>query len=238
MPACSLLRIHNVPRFFAKLHVRTPSLEAQEAKDKKNAEHQDVQTNAPDSSLSSSLYDNPFDDPMEDPIMALIDTALTPFRAYNHPDLTKGWCPIWDASPIVLDASLLTQTVDDGVFESSLFRLYLTADDIIQNYSKFPILQGSTIAFEGFERPHTRYIVEWCQWIKDHKAYLKVVGVDVFGERLPFNHPYFPSFILVLPICVADVPFPFQSMSTIDFAAYSKSYKNFNGDEVTCKVCC
>ena len=173
-----------------------------------------------------------------DPVLVRLINLLAPFRTYDPPNLDRKWESIWYAPSLELDMTR-KHYPRDPLFESTIFHLQLSASDTLRakNNHTFPIRQGTTIAFKGINTPHRRYIVDWCQWVENHKAYLKVVGVDVFGERFRFDHPDFPTFILVVPICIADVPFPFSNTDCIDYSAYDTTYTEWNGKTISCRVC-
>ena len=143
-----------------------------------------------------------------------------PFQTYPHP-LFPNKKELWNISPMILDPSRLPDLFPEATFHSALFRLDLTSTDYLDKVPFiFPLRQGSTIVFQGFENTQTRYIVEWCQLIQEGRKYLKVTGLDRSFNFIPYNDPYFPSFILILPIRFADVPLPgnptpFQSPSHI-----------------------
>jgi hypothetical protein len=176
-----------------------------------------------------------------DPTLSRLSRILTPFLEYENPFLYRDWDTIWSTPPIILDTSHSYSAITNTIFHSSLFRLYLSANDILENPTHFPIKQGTTIVFkndeEPYEKSHNRYVVVWSQWIHKHRVYLKVVGVNVFGDWLPFNHSHFPSFILVVPICVANVPFPFDDYECLELSAYEKSFTDSHGQEVSCQIC-
>ena len=60
----------------------------------------------------------------------------------------------------------------------------------------------TTLFFRKYDIKRNHYLIEYCQWIDNHKAYLKVVGLTAEGERHRFDDPYFPSFILIIPVCL------------------------------------
>jgi hypothetical protein len=158
-------------------------------------------------------------------------------RAYEHPQW-YDWKKIWAMSPIVLKPQSLWDPMIEFAYQSTLFRLELTSEYIASLHEDFMIYQGATIVFEGFENESARYIVEWCQRIYQHKAYLKVVGIDSEGNPFPFSDPDFPSFILIVPACVVQVPSPSPLIRLID--PLPKDSDFINGKEncpVVCWVC-
>ena len=139
------------------------------------------------------------------------------FRTFGHPDW-KNWRKIWNAPTIKIDHYLIPEPIVEDEIRSAIFRLHLSCSYIHAIHKRLTIQQGSTISFQGFDDTHVRHIVEWCHWIDEHDAYLKVVGVDSSGRPFPYNDPEFPSFILVVPSHFSQVPFP-PALSSILAAA-------------------
>jgi len=133
------------------------------------------------------------------------------FRSYPHPRFSNK-VETWTAPPLVLDPSEIPNPTPEPVFHSALFRFDLTsAIDYLDKVSfDFPLQQGSLIVFRGFNNVRFRHIVEWCQWTHGERVYLKVTGLDHDFNFVPYNDPYFPSFILILPIRFVNVPVPYR----------------------------
>jgi hypothetical protein len=135
----------------------------------------------------------------------------TTFREYDHPTWAN-WDEIWAKPPISLDPELIGHPSIECAFNSTLYRLELVSCYFFGIGQDFCIRQGTTFEFKGYENPDIRFVVEWCQWTKNHDAYLKVVGVNLEGHFFPPTDPDFPSFILIVPECVVDVPAPTSSL--------------------------
>jgi hypothetical protein len=158
--------------------------------------------------------------------------SALPFRTYDHP-IWSNWTEIWDKPPLVLDPNQISNTTDEYAFRSALFRLSITSKCIIRDpLTNLSIHQGTTIVFKDYEDFGARHIIEWCQWIEDHTAYLKVVGVNSSGDPFPYNDPDFPTFFLEVPACIANVPIPSSILPTIPF-----DYEFSDEEEKDRKVC-
>ena len=134
-----------------------------------------------------------------------------PFVTYAPSlDIRANIQQIWNQAPIVLDSKTLglIEPLIEPHFQSALFRIPLSCDqtrEVFNQHPKFVTFeQGTTIVFKGEDTKRNRYIVEHCQWVSDHQAYLLIVGITLEGRRHPFDHPRFPSFILTLPTCHVD----------------------------------
>jgi hypothetical protein len=128
------------------------------------------------------------------------------FHSYYRPNW-KDWDAVWNAQPFELDR-VADPTVDHS-FYAAPFRLRLTSPYLSIFHKGRTIQQGTTITFKGYENDNGRHVVEWCQWIDEHEAYLKVVGYDSTGQGYAYWDPDFPTFILIVPVCIVDVPIPF-----------------------------
>ena len=142
------------------------------------------------------------------------DPHLIPiiFHEYDHPTW-ENWKEIWGRPPIVLDTKFIENPTPEFSFKSTLFRLQLEPIYFFGRRDEYQFYQGSTIVFEGYEDSNVRFIVEWCQWLNCHNAYLKVVGVDSSGNYFPFSDPDYPTFILLVPQCLSKVPTPSPAIS-------------------------
>jgi hypothetical protein len=130
-----------------------------------------------------------------------------PFRTYDHPFETN-WKQTWNTPPIVLDPEFIPDPILEFAFNRALFRLQLLPLYIQAFHKALIIHQFTTITFKGYESSHSRFIVEWCQWMDEEYAYLKVVGINSLGIPFSYNDPDYPTFILAVPICFTDVPIP------------------------------
>jgi hypothetical protein len=129
-----------------------------------------------------------------------------PFRTYNHPTFTK-WDDIWNTPPIELDTDIIPNPTIDFLFQSVLYRLSLDSTYFF-NQEFCTIRQGTTFTFKGYDHKDVRFVVEWLQWTHEHSAYLKVVAMTANGQHIPYFDPDYPSFILIIPLCLALVPTP------------------------------
>jgi len=143
---------------------------------------------------------------------------------------------MWEISPIVLDLSEIYCENDSPFHEVNLM-YHLYAHEFGKVCMQVPIVQGTTIVSVGQDPSGTRYVALWNQWVENHKAYLKFAGMMPNGTILPFNHVDFPSFILVVPACITDVPKPGRIQSLIDPKDYSNTYRNDAGDLICCVIC-
>ena len=130
-------------------------------------------------------------------------------RAYEHPQW-HNWKTIWSTPPIVLQPQIIWDPVIEPSFQSALFQLRLTSEYIAAMHKEIIFRQGTTLTFSGYEHSTVRFIVEWCQQVSysQHDAYLKIVGIDSTGRYFSYSDPDFPSFIIIVPICIVQVPSP------------------------------
>jgi hypothetical protein len=136
-------------------------------------------------------------------------------RTYEHPRWIN-WDNIWNTSPIVFNPDNITIEIEN-TFHSALYRVTTSSESIVDLPNFVTFRQGTTITFKGFESPYDRHIVEWCQWMDDHTAYLKVIGIRPSGVPIPWNDNDYPSFILEVPACIANVPIPLPIRPFITF---------------------
>jgi hypothetical protein len=130
------------------------------------------------------------------------------FRTYESPQW-ENWEENWSQPPYEINTPYIINPYIDYQFRSTLFRVHIPSTYFyLRSLSTETIKQGTTIIFKGHNHEHARFVVQWCQWIDGHEAYLKVVGVDSTGGTFPYSDPDYPTFILVVPVCAADVPFP------------------------------
>jgi hypothetical protein len=127
------------------------------------------------------------------------------FRTVEHPN-GYDWSKIWNMPPKVIDADLIPDPTREIAFQSAVFRLTIESEYFVMKPDTQIIQQGTTFVFKGYEDSNVRFIVQWCQWINKHDAYLRVVGVDSSGQYFPYSDPDYPSFILVVPLCFVKVP--------------------------------
>ena len=155
-----------------------------------------------------------------------------PFRTYPHPSFSNE--EIWETPPLplVLNPNELPSMFPEISFHSALFRINFTSSDYLDKISfEFPLRQGSMIVFQGYNNTQHRHVVEWCQWIQEGQAYLKVVGIDRDLKFVSYNDPCFPSFILIVPIRFADVPIPRQVLSMPQFRVLDSVFHVGNQEE-------
>jgi hypothetical protein len=125
------------------------------------------------------------------------------FRRYDHPVWTD-WNEIWAAPPMTIATELVYNPSLEPVFKSALFRLTITSSYFRITKDETIFRQGTTLEFDGFNHTQTRFVVEWCQRVNIHDAFLKVVGFYSDGTPRPYSDPDFPSFILKVPLCTVD----------------------------------
>jgi hypothetical protein len=184
--------------------------------------------------LTSASFYEPPDLPLDN---GRPTESLVQYKTYPHPSLVKNWKKIWAAPPIVINRlNPCTPAIEDK-FQSAMFRLYFSAEDIHCIYRQTPFVQGTTLIDRQSSPTYARFIVEGCQWVHNHQAYLKVVGITRFRTTLPYDHPVFPSFILVVPVCVSQVPIPDEIAPFIRDEEYSAVYKASEGRPTLCRVC-
>jgi hypothetical protein len=172
------------------------------------------------------------------PLQESEDKLPVTVRTYKHPEW-KDWRKIWETPPVVIDPKLFHPITPERAFCSALFRLVLREEEICDSYKQYSLQQGTTIDIKGFENPHGRFVVEWNQWVGNHKAHVKVVGYDEQGETFSYNDQVFPSFMLIVPICIAHgVSIPKPIISRIDFDGYGTKYwDDEETEEKSCKMC-
>ena len=184
--------------------------------------------------LSRFSYLEPPDLPLDD---GRAPKPLVQYQTYPHPSFVENWEEIWATPPIILYPLRPHQPVAEDKFLSVRGRLYLFAENILDIYEQIPIKQGTTLVERQSSTLHARFIVERCQWVHNHKAYLKVVGITQHKKTLPYNHPVFPSFILVIPVCVSNVPIPDEIAPFIRPEEYESLYQDLDGRMTLCRIC-
>lgn len=182
---------------------------------------------------SASFYEPP-DLPLHD---ERLTGPLVQYKVYPHPSFEKNWKKIWAAPPIIISRLRPRTPAIEDKFEAAQFRLYFSADDINHIYQQAPFVQGTTLIDHQTSPPYARFIVEQCQWVHNHQAYLKVVGISKYGMTFPYDDPVFPSFILVVPVCVCQVPIPDEIAPFIRDEEYSAVYTGSEGRPTLCRVC-
>ena len=145
------------------------------------------------------------------PLRTLRHSTSSPhFHVYEHPAWTN-WNAIWNYKPFILDPNLLPVPSIEEECHGAQFRLRPEFSFCLFDLPQ--ICQGTSFVFKGFDNPHVRYVVEWCQWQDDQHAYLKVVGMRISGLPYPFNDPQHPTFILIIPRTLSLVPYPPQMIT-------------------------
>jgi hypothetical protein len=137
----------------------------------------------------------------------VLDETTLPFafRTVDHPTW-NNWSEIWNTPPMIIDPDLIPDPTHEDAFQSAVFRLKIKSEYLVTKSDMQIIRQGTTLVFKGYEDPNVRFIVHWCQWINGHDAFLRMVGVDSSGQYFPYSDPDYPSFILVVPLCLVEVP--------------------------------
>lgn len=168
-----------------------------------------------------------------------------PFITYPQLDIHSRIQDIWARTPIVLNPTALNieRPYIERFFEPATYRIALSSSQALsllnQNLKVQRIEQGMTIVFDGEDLSRVRYIVEHCQWVNTHIAYFLVVGFRKTGDRLRFDHPRNPAFILTVPSCLADTSsIPVSALHTINPLAHSPICYGAGGDNLfSCKIC-
>lgn len=164
-----------------------------------------------------------------------------PFQV--HPPRSFDFNTVWNTPPLFIDTNITFHDPPEieTTFESVLFRINLYPDAALRLFMDQPDLvltPETTLIFRKFDAKHNRYLIEYCQWIDNHKAYLKVVGLTEEGERHRFDDPYFPSFILIIPVClIGHLPILSIAHDYINAEAYNSVYKDGDGNRILCKIC-
>ena len=130
-----------------------------------------------------------------------------------------------DIPPLIIDPfpdpNLRISPFPERHYLSTLFRLRVIPWMVTSVFKgTLPIRIGRTIEFLGHENPYALHVVQWLQWIDQHETYIKVRGIYRDGTPIPFNDPYFPSFLLVVPSCIADLPIPADLMDLINLRTH------------------
>jgi hypothetical protein len=137
------------------------------------------------------------------------DTTIpSRYHIYDHPTWC-GWDAIWSAQPLELDPNRIPPPVPELDFPSALFRIEISAGYLRDGNGPLRIQQGTTLIFKGYDASRVRHIAEWCYQTRSQKAYIKMVGIAKNGNLLPYNHPRFPAFTLIVPThfsCVPELP--------------------------------
>ena len=142
--------------------------------------------------------------PSHIPIRLNIDLSSS---SHIHPTW-KNWDSLWKKPPVIFDNISIQDPQAETEYEDVFFRIkftHITARHIPQQ-PRFR--QGTTVSFVGFDSSKTRHIVEWCLKKDEHHTYLKVVGIDEDQHLFPYNDISFPTFILVVPSYLTNVPYP------------------------------
>jgi len=145
--------------------------------------------------------------------MAILPWISSPFRTYDH-SCGMEWTEIWNSKPIEIEYA---KPMIEYSFHSTPFRLRLSSPYLSTFHKNRIIKQGTTITFKGFDSTNAHHVVEWCHWIDEHEAYLRVVGYGSEGFAYPYWDPDYPSFILVVPVCMIDVPIPLPILHDMPF---------------------
>jgi hypothetical protein len=143
------------------------------------------------------------------PKLSFINESTLPLEYHSsiHPKWTN-WNEIWSTPPIIINTSFSSKPIFEFMFQSALFRIQLSSAYFLHTREKRKIRQGTTFVFKGYEDSEVRFVVEWCQMVNHHDAYLKLVGMNDEGGLFPWSDPDFPSFILIVPFCIVEVPSP------------------------------
>ena len=167
----------------------------------------DKARSTPEPSYFNTFYNHLYSSINYIPSQFTLEAPLPfPFLSYRHPFWTSQ-NEVWDRIPLVIDPDEITP-LPESLFQNTFFRITLSAEYLSNVIDVLPITQGSTITFRGYPSLERRHVVEWCQWIKEDLAYLKVTGITHRMHSIPYNDPYHPSFILVVPLKFNRTPVP------------------------------
>ena len=164
----------------------------------------------PKPSYFNALYDHLYSSLDYIPPHLTLEAPIPlPFRSYRHPFWTSRE-EVWNRIPLVINPEEIAQPLPENAFQDALFRITLSVQYLSNVIDILPISQGSTIVFRGYPSLERRHVVEWCQWINDDLAYLKVTGITHLMHSIPHNDLHHPSFILVVPFKFNRTPVPPQ----------------------------
>jgi hypothetical protein len=158
-----------------------------------------------------------------------------PFRTYDHPDFTD-WDDKWDAPPIELDPENIPNPSIDHLFHSSLYQLRIDSS-YFTNWKYWTITQGTTFTFKGYDHTDVRFVAEWLLWIHKHDAYLKVNARTFDSLNIPYSDPDFPSFILIIPLCLVVMPTPTAEL-VLHYAIPLNAAEDMDEEEEDHYFCC
>jgi hypothetical protein len=134
-------------------------------------------------------------------------TTSSLFQVYNHPTWkTDEWDAIWSAQSLEVDPNQISTLVPELNFPDILFQIEISEEHLRDGNGPRYIYQGTTLKFRGYDASRFRHVAEWCHQTRDRKAYIKMAGASKNGALCPYNHPRFPSFILIVPTHLARVP--------------------------------
>ena len=165
------------------------------------------------------------------------------FRAFPPRDVSADLTDIWNKEPTIIDSSLVLRQGPDieTAFEDTPFRVQLFPRDALNLLNQgqlFPLNPSTTFVFQEMNAEDNRYLIDYCQWIHNHRAFLKVSAITSKGTRIRSDDPWFPSFIFIIPVClIGNIPILSRVFPYIQAEAYSPWYANSEGEMIICRVC-
>ena len=165
------------------------------------------------------------------------------FRAFPPRDVSADLTDIWKIDPTIIDSSIVLRQGPDieTAFEDTPFRVQLFPSDALNLLNQgqlFPLNPSTTFVFREMDAKDNRYLIDYCQWIYNHRAFLKVSGITSEGTRIRSDDPWFPSFIFMIPVClIGNIPILSGVFPYIRAEAYSPWYANSEGEMIKCRIC-
>jgi hypothetical protein len=158
----------------------------------------------PDTKVADSLYpslllSHLYEDYSTIPLQFLTEASPSIRNCTSKHPKWRNWDATWKSLPVELDPAVIPVPTIENTFHGILLRIHLSAQHLTITTTTPRFAQGTIIHFKGDDTSRARYIVEWCEQVKDGNAYFKVVAVDKHQNPFPFNDPQFPSFILIVP---------------------------------------
>ena len=115
-----------------------------------------------------------------------------------------SWSHQLTTPSVYLPSYDMSSPILENMFKGVSFHIH------VYPQKSLPIFQRGTIITlpNTFIQQNYFYVVEWCQFIEDKYAYLRVNCRDRDQNVVPAYDPIFPAFILAIPLECCDVEFP------------------------------
>lgn len=170
-------------------------------------------------------------------------TKAPQFKSYPLCDMTKIFDKLWTEDPTVINTSEVLNCQPEGKlsFEGIPFRVTTHMHDtqtLYHSTNLFLLHPTTTFIFQKQDINRTWYFVEYCQWIQNHQAYLKVSGLTAKEEKVSPTDLLFPLFVFVIPACLIGWILIKSAMQ--DFIIdklCSNVHVNSNGKKAPCTIC-